>query len=189
MSEERVQTTDDTQIATPNPEGEHSDQRFQQLAEERDEYKDKWTRALAELDNYRKRVQRERDEERKYAILPFVQTLLPGLDGLQRALKAASASRNVEELVAGLEMVVRQFEESLGKLGVEVIPAVGQPFDPHMHEALAQRPDSEHSPMTIVEEIEKGYRLHDRVIRPSKVIVAIAPPATTETPQTSNVSG
>lgn len=148
---------------------------LQTVLAERDDYKDKWARARAELENYRKRMQREMEEDRKYAVTPLLQAILPGLDGLQRALKAAAAARNADELIAGVEMVAKQFDVALANLGIRPIPSVGQPFDPHLHEAISQRPDSEHPPMTVVEEVERGYTLHDRVVRPSKVIVSSSP--------------
>jgi len=144
----------------------------QALIAERDDFKDKWTRARADLENYRKRIQREMDEDRKYATVPLLQAVLPGLDGLQRALKAAAASKNADELLAGVEMVAKQFEVALGNVGVKPIAAVGQPFDPHLHEAISQRPDPQVPPMTVVDEVERGYTLHDRVVRPAKVIVS-----------------
>lgn len=163
--------TDDTPTPAPDPAAE-----LQAALAERDDYKDKWTRARADLENYRKRLQREMEEDRKFAAVPIVHALLPGLDGLQRAIKAAAASKNADELMAGVEMVAKQFDAALTNLGVQPIPAVGEPFDPHVHEAISQRPDAQHPPMTVVDEVERGYTLHDRVIRPSKVVVS-APPA------------
>jgi molecular chaperone GrpE len=160
---------------TPEPEAAGGETDLQAVIAERDDLKDKWARARAELDNYRKRVQRELEEDRKYAAAPLLQAILPGLDGLQRALKAASAARNADELIAGVEMVVKQFDVALANVGIRPIAAVGQPFDPHLHEAISQRPDAEHPPMTVVEEVERGYLLHDRVVRPSKVVVSSSP--------------
>lgn len=144
---------------------------------ERDELRNKWLRTEAELDNYRKRVQREAEELRRYQALPLARELLPGLDNLQRALQAAETSKNVEDLVQGVSMVAKQFEDILARHAVEPIRAVGEPFDPNLHEALQQIPSAEHPPMTVVQELERGYTLAGRVVRPSKVIVSSGPPA------------
>lgn len=151
------------------------DSTVQALTAERDDFKDKWARARADLDNYRRRIQKEMEDDRKYAATPIVKAMLPGLDGLQRALKAASTSKNIDELIAGIEMVVKQFDAALVSLGVQPIDAKGKPFDPNLHEAIAQVPNAEHPPMTVIDDIERGYTLNERIVRPSKVIVSSAP--------------
>lgn len=143
------------------------------LIAERDEYKNKWARALADLDNYRRRVQKEMEEDRKYAAIPLLKAVLPGLDGLQLALRAAATSQNAEELITGVQMVAKQFDAALGAVGIAPINSVGQPFDPNLHEAISQRPSADVPPMTVLDEVERGYTLHDRVVRPSKVIVSM----------------
>ncbi len=143
---------------------------------ERDELRNKWLRTEAELDNYRKRVQREAEELRKYQALPLARELLPGLDNLRRAIAAAETSKNIEDLLQGVSMVAKQFEDILNRHSVQAIESVGEPFDPNLHEALQQVPSADHPPMTVVQELEKGYTLHDRVVRPSKVIVSSGPP-------------
>jgi molecular chaperone GrpE len=141
---------------------------------ERDQFKDKWARALADLDNYRRRVQREMEEDRKYAAMPMLKSLLPAFDGFDRALQAAEISKNTDELIKGIQLTVKQLETALNGFGAKSIPAVGLPFDPNMHEAISQMPSAEHPPMTVLHDVERGYMLHDRVVRPSKVIVAKA---------------
>lgn len=143
---------------------------------ERDANHDRFLRSQAEFENYRKRAQREAGEERKFAPLPFVRDLLPVIDNLRRA---ADAARNVDQnsdLVQGIDLVLQQIEQTLASHGVTPIPAVGETFDPHLHEALTQMSSAEHPPMTILQELERGYKLHDRVVRPGKVIVSQAPP-------------
>lgn len=147
---------------------------------ERDENRNRWLRTEAELDNFRKRVQREIEELRRYQALNLARDLLPGLDNLQRALQAAESSQNVEDISKGVTMVAKQFEDILSQHSVQPIAAVGEPFDPNRHEALQQVPSAEHPPMTVVQELEKGYTLHDRVVRPSKVIVSSGPPETVD---------
>lgn len=142
---------------------------------ERDEQRDLAFRAHAELENFRKRVNRDRQEEARYRAAPLVRDLLPVIDNLDRAVHAAGQSGHAESLIEGVEMVLRHFAETLSRHDVRVIPAVGEMFDPNKHEAMTQVPTDEHPPMTIVQEVERGYTLHDRVLRPSKVIVAVAP--------------
>jgi molecular chaperone GrpE len=144
---------------------------------ERDEFKDKWARSLAEFENYRRRIQREQDEDRKYQSIPFVRTMLPAFDGLLRAVQAASQSSKLEDLVQGVELVIRQFESAFAGLGAKPIPAVGQPFDPNVHEAIQQLPSTEYPAMTVALEVERGYTVNERVVRPSKVLVSSGPPA------------
>ena len=144
---------------------------------ERDQFKDKWTRAMADHENYRRRMQREMDEDRKYAALPLLKSLLPAFDGLDRAVFAAAQSKNAEELINGVQLTIKQLEKALNGFGAKSIVAQGQPFDPNQHEAISQAPSAEHPPMTVLHDIERGYMLHDRVVRPSKVIVSIAAPA------------
>lgn len=147
---------------------------------ERDENFNKFLRAQADLDNYRKRTQRDRDEERRFANLPVARDLLPAMDNLQRAIDAAAQTQNVDELTSGVQMVLRQIEEVLGRYGITPVAAVGEPFDPNLHEAVQQVPTNEHPPMTVIQELERGYTLHDRVVRPSKVIVSAAMPDATD---------
>jgi molecular chaperone GrpE len=142
---------------------------------ERDENRNKWLRAEAELDNYRKRVQKEAEEFRKYQVLSLAREILPGLDNLGRALAAAESSKNIEDLLQGVSMVARQFEDILNRHSIKPIEALGKPFDPNLHEALGQVP-SEYPATTVAQELEKGYTLHDRVVRPTKVFISSGPP-------------
>ena len=150
-------------------------EQLQAALAERDQYKEKWARSMADLDNFRKRVYREMDDERKYQALPLLKSLLPVFDGLDRAIFAASQSKNFDDLLNGLQMTVKQLESALSGQGAKAIQALGQPFDPNLHEAISQAPSNEHPPMTVMNDVERGYTLHDRVIRPSKVIVTVAP--------------
>lgn len=146
---------------------------------QRDQFQDQWLRAQAELDNFRKRTQREAQQNRLYQSLPLIRDLLPGIDNLERAIVAAESSTSLEELLQGVRMVSQHFQDVLGRHAVESIPAVGEPFDPNKHEAVQQMPSADHPAMTVLNEVERGYQLHDRVIRPSKVIVSTVPPDAT----------
>ena len=139
---------------------------------ERDTHLQNWLRSQADLENYRKRTQKEMEQERQYRALPLVRDVLPILDNLQRALDAARTSNDPSQLVQGVQMVAKQFEDVLGKHAVKPIDAVGQPFDPNLHQAIQQMPAADKPPMTVLCEYEKGYTLHDRVVRPSVVVVS-----------------
>jgi molecular chaperone GrpE len=150
-------------------------EQLQAALAERDQYKEKFARAMADLENFRKRVYREMDDERKYQSVPLLKSLLPAFDGLDRAVFAASQSKNFDDLLNGVRMTIKQIESALTGQGAKAIQAEGQPFDPNLHEAISQAPSADHPPMTVLNDVERGYTLHDRVIRPSKVIVSVAP--------------
>jgi molecular chaperone GrpE len=105
---------------------------------ERDQYKDKWARAMADLENFRKRIYREMDDERKYQSAPMLKSMLPIFDGLDRAVFAASQSKNFDDLLNGVQMTIKQIDTALAGHGVKPIIAIGQPFDPNLHEAISQ---------------------------------------------------
>lgn len=138
--------------------------------------RDRALRAQAELDNYRKRTRKEMEDERRYAQLPLLSDLLPVLDNVQRAIQAAEKSPDASGLLAGFKMVAQQLEGVLSRHHCTRIEALHQPFDPHLHAAIMQQPSSEHPANTVIQVAQDGYQLHDRVLRPSQVIVS-APPA------------
>jgi molecular chaperone GrpE len=139
------------------------------LVAERDEYLNDLKRVAAEFDNFRKRVARDQESLVLRATERLVKELLPVLDDLERALQAAEQHEEAK-LEEGVRLVHRQLAESLRREGLEEIPTDGK-FDPHVHEALLSQP-SEDEEGTIVEVLQKGYRLGDRVLRPARVIVA-----------------
>jgi molecular chaperone GrpE len=133
---------------------------------------DRALRMQAELDNYRKRAARELQEERRYANLPLMRDLVPVLDNLDRAIGAAEKQPDGASLLEGVKLVARQFEEVLGRHHCVRIQAHNEPFDPHLHEAVSQQPSDEHPAGTVLLVTQAGYQLHDRVVRPSQVIVS-----------------
>ncbi len=141
---------------------------------ERDQYLDALQRLKAEFDNYRRRTERDRQAVVVAAQREVVRGLLPVMDNLERAV-AALGDRG-EEIVAGLEMVRGQLAGLLAGHGVEEIEAVGRAFDPNVHEAVAQVPSAEHPDGAVVEVVEKGYRISEHVLRPSRVVVAAGAP-------------
>ncbi|WP_417384759.1 nucleotide exchange factor GrpE [Gimesia sp.] len=151
------------------------EEQLQTAISERDENQNRFLRSQAELDNVRKRYQKEMEQVRQYAAAPFIQDLLPALDNLKRAVDAAESADQVGDLKQGVEMVVKQIVDVFSKHNVTAIDALGKPFDPNLHEALQQMPSDEHPPMTVIHELEQGFILNDRVVRPTKVIVSSGP--------------
>jgi molecular chaperone GrpE len=133
---------------------------------------DRLLRQAAELENYKKRTARDRDEAVRFANENLIKDLLPIVDNLERAVAHASGGGNGKPLVEGVEMVLRSLLDVLAKHGVIQISAAGQAFDPTKHEAMAQVESSEHEPNSVVEELHKGYLLRDRLLRPALVSVA-----------------
>ncbi len=134
-------------------------------------------RAAADLDNYKKRAAREREEVQKFGVERLVKDLLPVVDGLDRALAAAAPD---DPLAAGVRLVRASLEQALAKHGVTGFSALGETFDPAFHEALMQVPTRERPPGTVVLEHARGFKLNDRLVRPAMVGVAVEPPPSPE---------
>src|SRR5687768_13281359 len=155
-----------------------ADLRIAELESQLKEASERALRLQAELENYRKRAQREMADERRYALVPLVRDLLPALDNLQRAIEAAQAqhrSENSDGLLEGVKMVGVQLESVLKQHGCTPIETVGHPFDPNQHQAIAQEPSTEHPAGTVTRATQVGIKLHDRVIRPAQVFVSTGP--------------
>jgi molecular chaperone GrpE len=136
-------------------------------------YLDRLARLQAEFDNFRKRATREQQEYREYALAEALKLLLPILDSLDRALKTGTAG--VEDFRSGIDLIDRQFHDVLAKLGVEPVPAKGMAFDPNIHQAVQMMPTNEVPENHVVEELLRGYKLRDRLLRPAMVLVAQKP--------------
>jgi molecular chaperone GrpE len=143
-------------------------------AAERDTFKDLAQRTRAEFENYQKRNQRDREQERLYMTGQFVLEILPVLDNLERATAAARQAGETGPLVQGVAMVHQQFLDLLKRYGVTPIDAAGKPFDAGLHQALVQQPTADKPPNTVVQVVEQGYTHQGRVLRPAKVIVSKA---------------
>jgi len=148
-----------------------------QLREQLSEMNDRYLRAMADFDNYRKRLRQEKDEAIRYGLGSLILDFLPVLDNLGRALEAAKQSPEspAGPLIAGVEITRSQFEQVLARHGVVPIVAVGTDFDPTLHEAVLRIPTDETPEGTVVAEVEKGYTMEGKVLRPSKVGVAVPP--------------
>lgn len=145
------------------------------LRQELDAAKDRALRLQAELENYRKRVRREMDDERRYAQLPLLKELLPVIDNIGRALQSAEKSPDSSGLLEGVKLVAQQLDSVLSRHHCQRIEALHQPFDPHLHEAILQQPSADHPAGTVLNVTQEGYQLHDRVVRPAQVIVSTTP--------------
>ena len=142
------------------------------LQKQRDEYYDLLLRKTAEFDNYRKRVERERQSASESAAASLIKELLPLLDDLERALKADTAGEAAEAYRRGVELIHRQLMDVLRKRGVRQIEALGVDFDPHQHQAVSYDAAPGHRDGEVVEEYRRGYMLGDQLLRPSMVKVA-----------------
>jgi molecular chaperone GrpE len=129
-------------------------------------------RAVAELDNYRKRAEREVDQARKYAIERFAQELLPVGDALEAGISSGAA--NSTALLEGAQATLKELNRAFEKAGIKVMDPTGQPFDPNWHEAMVAQESREVPPNTVTSVIQKGYSLNGRLLRPARVIVSKA---------------
>tara|TARA_Y100000588_G_C13906452_1_gene775196 strand:+ start:205 stop:816 length:612 start_codon:yes stop_codon:yes gene_type:complete len=134
-------------------------------------------RTQAELENFRKRSRREIVEERRYATLPLLRDVLPVVDNLRRAIESVADSNSFEGLLEGVKLVAAQLDTVLTQHDCQLIDALEAEFDPNFHEAISQIPSQECPAGKVVHVSQVGYRLHDRVIRPSQVVVSTGPPA------------
>jgi molecular chaperone GrpE len=139
------------------------------------EWKDRLLRAQAEWDNSRKRILREKEDAVRYAGEALLERLLPVLDNFEMGMQAAKSATDAKAIAQGLEMVLAQFQQVLRDAGVEPIDAVGQPFDPHRHEALGHHESADHPEGHILSQMRKGYKLKDRLLRAASVFVAKPP--------------
>ena len=159
--------------ASPDSEVKRLRQELEAKSEEAKNNYDRFVRQAAELENFKKRAAREKEDAVRFANESLVKDLLPVIDNLERAVAHAQGGGNGKPLVEGVEMVLKGLLDVLGKHGVAQISAVGQPFDPGKHEAMAQVETEEHAPNTVIEEHHKGYMLKDRLLRPALVTVAM----------------
>ena len=134
---------------------------------------DKYLRAVADLENTRKRTKREIEDARFDTKQKVLKEMLPVVDNLERAIEHAGGSAETTPIVEGVQLVLRQFQTAFERLDVTVIEAASQPFDPNLHEAISQQ-ESDKPPGTVVQVLQRGYRMGDRLLRPALVVVAKA---------------
>lgn len=145
---------------------------LKQSKEQADEYYERLQRLQAEFDNFRKRTQKEKEETVKYAAERVVEAMLPVIDNFERAVFSSQSNQDFKSFSQGVEMILKQMQNALVREGLTPIEAVGQPFDPKLHDAVMQVDSTDYPENTVVEELQKGYYLKEKVLRPSMVKVS-----------------
>jgi molecular chaperone GrpE len=145
---------------------------LQKVKAERDTLLDRLARTQAEFENARRRASKEQQDYRDYATMDAIKTLLPAMDSFERAMQVKSEAADVR---SGVELIYKQLQDALAKLGVQAIPAKGEPFDPRFHEAIEMVETNEAADHEVLEELQRGYKLKDRLVRPAMVKVASNP--------------
>jgi molecular chaperone GrpE len=163
---------DETTVAQVTGESSAAESDLQKMKAELDSLRDRLARAQAEFDNARKRAAKEQQEYREYAVADAIKSLLPAMDSLERALQVKS---DAAELRNGVELIYKQLLAALAKLSVNPIASRGQPFDPRYHEAIEMVETTEAPDHQVIEELQRGYRFKDRLLRPAMVKVAKNP--------------
>jgi molecular chaperone GrpE len=163
---------DETTVAQVTGESPAAESDLQKLKAELDSLRDRLARAQAEFDNARKRAAKEQQEYREYAVADAIKSLLPAMDSLERALQVKS---DAAELRNGVELIYKQMVAALAKLSVNPIASKGQPFDPRYHEAIEMVETTDAPDHQVIEELQRGYRFKDRLLRPAMVKVAKNP--------------
>lgn len=158
---EDVQVEDNNEIA----------KRISELEAKAEEAENRYLRLYADFENYKRRVQLDKEASQKYRAQSLISNLLPAIDNFERAMQIEPNNEQTKALLEGVQMVYRAIIDALKQEGAEQIEAVGKEFDPHLHQAVMQANDSEYESNIVVEEFQKGYILKDRVIRPSMVKV------------------
>jgi len=175
-NEETTSAPNDKSSETGSRQTDDPPDQLAQLKAELNKYKDIALRSVADLDNYRKRMAREKDDAIRYANASFLERLIPILDNFELGLQAAKAGGNQSAVQDGLMMVFKQLQEFLASCGVETVDATGQHFDPNVHEAIAQEQSEQVAEGYVIRQLRKGYRLKDRLIRPANVVVSKGAP-------------
>lgn len=134
--------------------------------------KEQWMRTAADFDNFRKRARREIDDARRGGREDMLKEFLPVFDNLERAIQSAQRATEIKAVADGLTMILRQFIDTLGRVNITKVPTTGKEFDPSVHEAIQQVETDEHTPGTVVAEVQPGYVQGDRLVRPAMVVVA-----------------
>ena len=157
---------------SPPPSADDLEKQLQAATRQAEENHDRFLRVAAELDNFRKRKEREVNELRKYANQALLRELLGVVDNLERALASAEGNGETGGLAEGVGMTLKELLKIFDKFGVQPIESLQQPFDPNLHEAVMQEPNDAVPPNTVTKELQKGYLLRDRLLRPAMVVVS-----------------
>lgn len=149
--------------------------KYRELEAELSAAREQVLRTAADAENFKKRMQREKEEQTRYANESLMRDLLTAIDNLERALEHSGTESNQGGLVEGLNMTLKGFLDTLNRFGCTQVEAVGKPFDPNFHEAVSQEESADHKPNTVLRELQKGYLLRERLLRPAMVIVSKRP--------------
>jgi molecular chaperone GrpE len=172
MADEPVIDESDASVAAPENIAASESGETAQLQRERDDFKDKFLRKSAEFDNYRKRIERERREQADQAVVDLLQELLPVVDDFDRALTVSGDEGGAYR--KGVELIHAKLHDMLRRQGVKAMDVIGADFDPNVHMAVMHEESPEHREGEVIGELQKGYMLHDRLLRPAMVKVAKA---------------
>jgi len=173
-NEQDVTSSTHTEPETSDNLNEHPvDPEIEQLRKQVEEGNQRLLRAQADFDNFRRRTLKEKEELAQYAAMKLIGELLPVTDNMERALAASKANQDFESLAKGVDMIFRQFSQVLENEGLQAMNAVGQPFNPEFHQAIMQVESEEHEEGIVVEEVQKGYMLKEKVLRPAMVKVSM----------------
>lgn len=145
---------------------------LQEMKDKAQAHWDQFVRAQAELDNLRKRAERDLTNAHKYALERFANELLPVKDSLEMGLDAAEGGEGGSAIREGIELTLRMFSQVLGKFGIQEVDPLGERFDPERHQAMTMQPTDEQPPNTVISVMQKGYMLNDRLLRPAMVVIA-----------------
>ena len=176
MTENTEVATDKQPLETPpdaagNPAEETEESAFAKLQGDLERFRDLALRSEADMQNFRKRASREKEDAIKYANTSFLDRLMPILDNFEMGLAAARSDKN-SAILAGLDMVSKQFQDFLSEVGAQPIDAVGRKFDPNLHEAISQEENEQVPEGVVIRQVRRGYKLKDRLLRPANVVVS-----------------
>ena len=147
-------------------------EKYRELEDQLRQAEERVLRTAADAENFKRRLQREKEEQIRYANETFMRQLLPVIDNLERALQHSATAPNQESLLEGVNMTLKGFIETLSRFGCTVLETIGKTFDPNFHEAVSQEESSKVEPNTVLKELQKGYMLKERLLRPAMVIVS-----------------
>ena len=173
--EDDIQADDEAEEPGDGADAEPNE--LEALGAERDKLKDQLLRVAADFDNFRKRSRKEIEQAERRGKEDTLRELLPVFDNLERAVEASQNAVDVAAVQEGVQMVLKMFEDTAARIGLERLHSEGERFDPNLHDAFQQQESREHAPGTIVKEYQPGYRLGDRLLRPAMVVVARKPAA------------
>jgi molecular chaperone GrpE len=170
MSDEKNPTESDT--ATTAGAEQNEEAAIAQIQADLERFRDLALRSQADFDNFRKRSAREKEDAVRYANSSLLERLIPIIDNFELGLAAAAGSAENSPILAGMSMVAKQLTDFLTEFGVTPIDALGKPFDPNLHEAIAQEVDPKSPEGTVIRQVRKGFKLKDRLLRPANVVVS-----------------